>query len=136
MTYQASTHSALFPIPVAPLAVSSHDAVSSRAQSSYSLRTPDDFIQIPVDLESGSRTSDEKRKRNSRSSAQFRQRRKEKELKNAQTVTKLEQRVRDLTKICERYREERDHYYNLVKSGGDPRMGGLRTPSSGFSDNL
>lgn len=134
MTYQASTHSASFPTPVEPLALSSHDAVGSRAQSSYSFQTPDGLIQIPVDLASGSRSSDEKRKRNAGASARFRQRRKEKELENAHTVAELEQRVRDLTKICELYREERDHFYNLVKSGGDPRIGGLLTPSSGFSD--
>ena len=134
MTYQASTHSASFPTPVEPLALSSHDAVGSRTQNSYSFQTPDGLIQIPVDLASGSRSSDEKRKRNAGASARFRQRRKEKELENAHTVAELEQRVRDLTKICELYREERDHFYNLIKSGGDPRIGGLLTPSSGFSD--
>lgn len=134
MTYQASTHSASFPTPVEPPALSSHDAVCSRAQGSYSFQIPDGLIQIPVDLASGSRSSDEKRKRNAGASARFRQRRKEKELENAHTVAKLEQGVRDLTKICEVYREERDHFYKLIKSGGDPRIGGLLTPSSGFSD--
>lgn len=134
MTHQASTHWASFPTPVEPLALSSPDAVGSRAQSSYSFQTPDGLIQIPVDLESGSRSSDEKRKRNAGASARFRQRRKEKELENAHNVAELEKRVRDLTKICKLYREERDHFYNLSKSGGDPRTGGLLTPSSGFSD--
>lgn len=136
MTYQASTHSASFSTPVEPLALSSHDAVGSQAQSSYFFQTLNGLIQIPVDLESGSRSSDEKRKRNAGASARFRQRRKEKELENAHTVAELEQRVRDLTKICELYREERGHFYNLVKSGGDPRIGGLLTPSSDFSDKL
>lgn len=122
LAYQAPTYSASFLTPVALPALSSHDAVGSRAQSGYSIRTPDGLIQIPVDLESGSRWGDEKRKRNAGASARFRQRRKEKELKHAQIVAELEQRVRGLTKICELYREERDHFYNLVKSGADPRI--------------
>ena len=134
MTYQASTYSASFPTPVKPPALSSHDAVGSPAQSSYFLQTPDGPIEIPVDLATGSRSRNEKRKRNASASARYRQRRKEKEFENAHTVAELEQRVRDLTKACERYREERDHLYNLVKSGGDSRIGGLLTPSSGFSD--
>ena len=134
MIYQASTHSASFPSSVEPLALSSHDAVGSRAQSSYSFQTFDGLIQIFVDLTFDSRSRDEKRKRNAGASARFRQRRKEKELENAYTVAELEQRVRDLTKICELYREERDHFYNLVKSGGDSRIGGLLTSSSDFSD--
>ena len=87
-----------------------------------------------MDLAFGSRSSDEKRKRNASASTRFRRRRKEKELENAYTVAELEQKIRDLIKICELYREQRDHFYNLVKSGGDPRIEGLLTPSSGFSD--
>jgi hypothetical protein len=133
-THQASTHQSSFPTPVEPLALSSPDALGPRAQSSYSFESPDGLIQIPVDLESGSRSSGEKRKRNAGASARFRQRRKEKELENAHNIAELEQRVRDLTKICKLYREQRDHFYNLSRSGGDPRTGGLQTPSSGFSD--
>ncbi|MCJ1288407.1 hypothetical protein MMC26_007764 [Xylographa opegraphella] len=126
---QSSTHSASFPTLVKPLALSSHDAVGSRAQSSYSFQIPDGLLQILVDL-----ARDKKRKRNAGASARFRQRRKGKKLENARTIAELERKVRDLTKICEIYREERDNFYNLIKSGGDSRIGGLLTPSSGFSD--
>ncbi|KAI9791927.1 MAG: hypothetical protein M1835_008163 [Candelina submexicana] len=61
MTHQASTYLGSFPTPVAPLALSSHEAFGSQAQSSYLLRTPNGLVQIPVDLESGSRSSDKKR---------------------------------------------------------------------------
>jgi len=120
--------------PVEQLDLSSHGTVGSRAQSSYSSQTPDDPIQISLDLESGSRSRDEKRKRNASASARLRQRRKEKELEDTRTVAGLKQRVGDLIKICELYREERDHFYNLAKSGSDPKIAGLLTPSSGFSD--
>jgi hypothetical protein len=135
-TYQASTCSTSFPTPVAPPALPSHGAVGSQAQSSHSLRTPDGLTQIPVDLKSGSRSSDKIRKRNAEASARFRQRRTVKERENAQAVAELEQRVRDLTKLCEFYREERDYYCNLVKSGADLRIGSSRTPSSRFFNNL
>lgn len=114
VTYQAATHSASYPIP--------HDTFDSQAPNSDLFQTPDGPTQIPVDKESGSRASYEKRKYGAAAAVRSRQRRKEKELENVRTITKLEQRVRELTKSNELYREERD------------RLQGLLTPSSGFSD--
>lgn len=134
-TTQASTHSGLLPTSFAPIA--SHGAFGSQPQSDYSLQTPNGLIQIPVDLESGSKESDEKRKRNKIASAKFRKRRKVREAVTEEKVRELEKEVYELKETCELYRKERDYYYNYwIHSGVDPRIGGLRTPSSGLLDNL
>jgi len=131
ITSQASTHSASFPASVAPIA--SHGAFGSQLQSDYSFQTPNDLIQIPVDLKSGSKASDKKRQSNSVASAKFRKRRKVREAETGEKVKELEKEVHQLKKTCELYREERDYYYNCwTHSGVYPRTGGLRTPSSGL----
>ena len=123
-TDQASTHSTSVPQPFAALDVSYRGPAGSLAQSSYNLLTPNGLIQVPVDLQSGSRLSDQKRERNAGASARFRERRKQKEHEMARTIAELQRRNQSLMKICEGYREERDHLYNVVaRSGLDHRMG-------------
>jgi hypothetical protein len=61
-------------------------------------------------MQAGSMTANDRSNRSAKSSAFYRQRRKEKELETLATIAWLEQRVRDLTTERDRYRQERDHF--------------------------
>ncbi|KAI9797675.1 MAG: hypothetical protein M1833_005336 [Piccolia ochrophora] len=105
---------------------------SSLAQSSYQLLTLDTAqgpIQVPVDVQAASKMADDKRKRNAGASARFRQRRKEKEREASQTISKLEQQIRDVTEEREFYRQERDHFRHLVAIKQGQAAVGQRPPS-------
>ncbi len=136
MTYQTLTDWTSIPRPFAAPNASYRLPIDSVSQSSHNLSTLNGQIRIPVDLHSGSRLSDEKRKRNAKASARFRQRRNEKEHKNSQTIANLEQKIRELTEVCNVYRKERDHLYCLIASVQDQGVVGLPTPSCSFSETL
>jgi len=97
-------------------------------------------VQVPVDVQAASRVADEKRKRNAGASARFRARRKEKETQATNTISRLEQQLRDANEDVEFYRRERDTLANLLYQtpGGDrhfprppsPRRRRLSGPSS------
>ncbi|KAF2755042.1 hypothetical protein EJ05DRAFT_503353 [Pseudovirgaria hyperparasitica] len=85
--------------------------VVSTAQSNYQLltyTTQQGAIQIPVEVQAGSRQADEKRKRNAGASARFRQRRKEREKEASVTITRLEQELKERDEDVEFYRSERN----------------------------
>lgn len=71
-------------------------------------------IQVPVDVQAASKMADEKRRRNAGASARFRQRRKEKEREASTTISRLEDKVRDLADEKDYYRMERDYFRDLV----------------------
>ena len=62
-------------------------------------------VPVELDMQQASKMADEKRKRNAGASARFRARRKEKEKEASQTISGLQQEIREL-------REERDFYRN------------------------
>lgn len=69
---------------------------------------------IPLDDQSASRLADEKRKRNAGASARFRARRKEKEKEASQTISGLQQELRDLIEERDYYLSERNYYRDLA----------------------
>lgn len=60
------------------------------------IETGEGTIQVPVDLQTASKESDEKRKRNASASQRFRQRRKNKEQETSSQISRLEAQVREL----------------------------------------
>lgn len=117
--------------------------VTTTNQSSYQILTMETQlgpVQVPVDVQAASRVADEKRKRNAGASARFRARRKEKEAQATNTISRLEQQLRDANDDVEFYRRERDTLANLLYQtpGGDrhfprppsPRRRRLSGPSS------
>lgn len=71
-------------------------------------------VQIPVDVQAASKVADEKRRRNAGASARFRARRKEKEREASQSISRLEQQLRDALEDAEYYRLERDHFKSIA----------------------
>lgn len=94
-------------IPVAPSGQSSIQIMTIKSQQGHN-------VQIPVDVQAASKVADEKRKRNAGASARFRARRKEKEREASQSISRLEQRVREAEDRAVFYRTERDFFRSIV----------------------
>ena len=108
--HQPPIYPGSLPASSAPLALSGYTNSGSLAQYSHPIPTA-------MDMVSGSKASAQKRRRNKDASARFRESRK-----------KDIQRIRELTVDCERYRRERDHYYNelhVIKSRMNIKTKGL-----------
>ncbi len=75
-------------------------------------------IEVPVDTQAASAKTNDRRKRNASALARFRRRRKEKEHEMSSTISRLEQRLRDVTAEREFYGQERDHFQRLVAVPG------------------
>ncbi|KAK5026696.1 hypothetical protein LTR13_009920 [Exophiala sideris] len=84
---------------------------------------------IPLDDQSASRLADEKRKRNAGASARFRARRKEKEKEASQTISGLQQELRDLIEDRDYYLGERNYYRDLAARHVPPAQLLQRPPS-------
>ncbi|KAF2103080.1 hypothetical protein NA57DRAFT_52617 [Rhizodiscina lignyota] len=136
-----SEHSQHHPMMSPP---SSYIPISTSGQQGVqmlTINTNKGPVQIPVESQAASRVADEKRKRNAGASARFRERRKIKEKESSQTISRLEQQVRDASEDAEYYRRERDFFANLVYQapGGDrhfprppsPRRGRVTRESLG-----
>lgn len=134
--HQTSTCPESIPTTTPPLALSSDDSSGCCGQSGRALRSPDGPIQVIGNLDSDSRPTNERRIRNANASVRFRQRRREKELRNAQRVAELEQTVFELTRLCNLYREDRNHFHKLAELGFESGFGSLRTPFPGVADDL
>lgn len=106
---------------------------SAAGQSTYqmmTLKTTEGDVRFPVDVQAASRVADEKRKRNAGASARFRERRKKKEMEAATTISKLEQRVKDVTEDATFYKKERDVLAGIVRGiNGGERQLSARPPS-------
>jgi hypothetical protein len=72
------------------------------------------IVPVELDLQQASKVADEKRKRNAGASARFRARRKEKEKEASQTISGLQQELRDLMEERDFYREERNYCRNIA----------------------
>ena len=94
-------------IPVSPSGQSSIQLMTIKSQQGHN-------VQIPVDVQAASKVADEKRKRNAGASARFRARRKEKEREASQSISRLEQQVREAMDRAEFYRTERDFFRSIV----------------------
>jgi hypothetical protein len=94
-------------IPMAPSGQSSIQIMTIKSQQGH-------HVQIPVDVQAASKVADEKRKRNAGASARFRARRKEKEREASQSISRLEQQIRDAAEDVEHYRTERDYFKIIV----------------------
>jgi hypothetical protein len=94
-------------IPMAPSGQSSIQIMTIKSQQGH-------HVQIPVDVQAASKVADEKRKRNAGASARFRARRKEKEREASQSISRLEQQIRDAAEDVEYYRTERDYFKIIV----------------------
>ena len=80
-------------------------------------------IQIPVNMQATSKVANEKRKRNATASRRFRQRRKEEERRNSQTIAQLEQQIRQLEEEKEYFRKERDYFRQITfRNPGQARL--------------
>lgn len=106
---------------------------AASGQGAYQMmtfKTSEGDVRIPVDVQAASRVQDEKRKRNAGASARFRERRKKKELEAATTISKLEQRIKDITEDAEFYKKERDILAGITRgiSGGEHQLA-ARPPS-------
>ncbi|KAL6250424.1 hypothetical protein RBB50_002726 [Rhinocladiella similis] len=71
-------------------------------------------LPVELDLQQASKVADEKRKRNAGASARFRARRKEKEKEASQTISGLQQEMRDLIEERDFYLSERDHFREIA----------------------
>lgn len=112
--------------------VGTSDYNAAAGQSTYqmmTLKTTEGDVRFPVDVQAASRVADEKRKRNAGASARFRERRKKKEMEAATTISKLEQRIKDMSEDATFYKTERDVLAGIVRSisGGDRHLLGRPT---------
>lgn len=71
-------------------------------------------FQVPIDVEVGSRATDEKRKRNAGASARFRQRKKMREQAWAEEFRKLNQRIMQLHAALDSCKKDRDHLKSVL----------------------
>jgi hypothetical protein len=94
-------------MPMAPSGQSSIQIMTIKSQQGH-------HVQIPVDVQAASKVADEKRKRNAGASARFRARRKEKEREASQSISRLEQQIREAHEDVEYYRTERDYFKTVV----------------------
>lgn len=87
-------------------------------QASYQMTLDTDqgpmIVPIELDLQQASKVADEKRKRNAGASARFRARRKEKEKEASQTISGLQQELRDLIDERDFYLSERNYFRDLA----------------------
>lgn len=79
------------------------------------LQTSSGVVNLPVDIDMASKVADDKRKRNAGASARFRSRRKQREMVAADKIQLLEQQARILTDTVEFYRNERDHFRDMLR---------------------
>lgn len=94
-------------IPMQPSSQSTIQMMTIKSQGGH-------HVQIPVDVQAASKVADEKRRRNAGASARFRARRKEKEKEASNSISRLEQQLRDAMEDLEYYRGERDHFKSIV----------------------
>jgi hypothetical protein len=105
-------------------------------------------IPVELDLQQASKVADEKRKRNAGASARFRARRKEKEKEASQTISGLQQELRDLIEERDHYLTERNYFRDLAARQGahilqrppSPQhrrrlSGAAMSPNAGTHDN-
>jgi hypothetical protein len=85
-------------------------------------------IPVELDLQQASKVADEKRKRNAGASARFRARRKEKEKEASQTITGLQQELRDLIEERDHYLAERNYFRELATRHGAPLLQRPQSP--------
>ena len=88
-------------------------AISVNGEVTYQMMARDvenDPIQIPVEAQATSEVANEKRKRNTNACRLFRQRRKEEQRRNSQSIAQLEQQIRQLKEEKEYFRKERDYF--------------------------
>ena len=98
-----------------PLSTVSQAALDTESQyPTMTLKTENGPLQVPIDVQAGSKVADEKRKRNATASHRFRQRRKEKEQTTSQNISKLEQQIWETMEEREFYRKERDYYRDIA----------------------
>jgi hypothetical protein len=72
------------------------------------ITTSSGIYNVPVDVHQASRLADEKRARNAGASARFRQRRKEREREANQNQDRLQQQIKNIEQVRDRYMQERD----------------------------
>jgi hypothetical protein len=94
-------------MPMAPSGQGTIQMITIKSQQGHDVR-------IPVDVQAASKVADEKRKRNAGASARFRARRKEKEREASQSISRLEQQLRDALEDVDYYRCERDYFKAIV----------------------
>lgn len=109
-------------------------------QSAYQMTLETDqgpmVVPVELDLQQASKLADEKRKRNAGASARFRARRKEKEKEASQTISSLQQDVRDAREDRDFYRSERNYFRDIAGRLGhqalprppSPHLNRLRLP--------
>lgn len=121
------------------------DTERTTSQSAYQMMTIKNHqghhLQIPVEVQAGSKQADERRKRNAGASARFRARRKEREREDKNTISRLEHQLRDALEDVEHYRSERDFFRALASQHANaehqhtrPVSPRLRRPSVAFSN--
>ena len=101
--------------PSGPLSTTSQAASDTEGQCpTIILETENGPLQVPIDMQAGSKVADEKRKRNATASHRFRQRRQEKERETSHNISKLEQQIRETTEEIDFYRSERDYFRDIA----------------------
>ncbi|OCL14681.1 hypothetical protein AOQ84DRAFT_371067 [Glonium stellatum] len=119
-------------------------AVEKRSCQVRSITTQRGYeIQIPVDVEIGSKAADERRMRNAQASLRFRARKKKQQKETVSYITELERQIRKTNMEVQFYKKERDYFKQIVSQtpGGDihfprplsPRHSRLSAPSSDSS---
>jgi hypothetical protein len=86
----------------------------SNSVQMMTLKTTEGDVRFPVDVQAASRVADEKRRRNAGASARFRERRKRKEMEASQTISKLEQQVKEMTEEADFYKQDRDILASII----------------------
>ncbi|KIX00499.1 uncharacterized protein Z518_10639 [Rhinocladiella mackenziei CBS 650.93] len=102
-------------------------------QASYQMTLDTDqgpmVVPVELDLQQASKVADEKRKRNAGASARFRARRKEKEKEASQTISGLQQELRDLIEERDYYLAERNYFREMATRHVPPGQLLPRPPS-------
>ena len=98
---------------------------STTAQSQWHLRTEQGPIEVPIDLQAGSKFADENRSRYAAASSRFRRRQKEKDNK----IASLEAKVREMAEERDYYLKERDYLQEVVLINNIPIISRPPSPS-------
>lgn len=104
----------------------------SNSVQMMTLKTTEGDVRFPVDVQAASRVADEKRRRNAGASARFRERRKRKEMEASQSISRLEQQVKEMTEEADFYRQDRDILASIISQlpGGRDHLPRPQSPRS------
>ena len=94
--------------------VATSEASRQTQYQTFTFETEQGPIQVPLNVQGGSKAADEKRKRNATASHRFRQRRKEREQEISIKISGLEAQLQGVIEEKEYYQRERDFLQDVI----------------------